>query len=79
MAGRYLDLNRNAVIKALGINRVANDEVDAVLDRLAEKSGVAGRLSDLIARTHAVKTRADLTEVARDLYQWRLEMTRERH
>jgi hypothetical protein len=78
MAGRYLDLTRNAVVKALGAGRVPPDELDAFLDRLAEKSGVTHRLAALVPETRAVKTRADLTKVAKSLYQWKMEMTGER-
>ena len=78
MAGRYLDLTRSAVVRALGAGRVPPDELDAFLDRLAEKSGVAYRLAVLVPETRAVKTRADLTRVAQSLYQWKMEMTGER-
>ena len=78
MAGRYLDLTRKAVVEALGADRVPPDELDAFLDRLAEKSGVSHRLANLVPETRAVKTRADLTRVAQTLYQWKMEMTGER-
>jgi hypothetical protein len=78
MAGRYLDLTRTAVVEALGAGRVPPSELDAFLDRIAEKSGVAHRLADLVPQTAAVKTRADLTKVAQSLYQWKMEMTGER-
>jgi len=78
MAGRYLDLSRAAVVRALGAGRVPAGELDAFLDRLAEKNGVEQRLSKLVSEVAAVKTRADLTRVAQSLYQWRMEMTGER-
>ena len=78
MAGRYLALSRAAVVKALGAGRVPPDELDAFLDRLAEKAGVQHRLARLVPETAAVKTRADLTRLAQNLYQWRVEMTGER-
>jgi hypothetical protein len=78
MAGRYLDLTRQAVVQALGAGRVPPAELDAFLDRLAEKSGVTHRLAMLVPETRAVKTRADLTRIAQNLYQWKMEMTGER-
>jgi hypothetical protein len=78
MAPRYLDLTRAAVAKALGLTRQGEPELARSLDRVGEAGGVARRFSDLAAEATAVKTRADLLRVARDLYHWRLEMTRER-
>jgi hypothetical protein len=78
MAGRYLDLNRAAVVAALGITRLAGEELDAFLDKLAAKSGIEQRLADLVPQARAAKNRADLMRVARGLYQWRVEMIRER-
>jgi hypothetical protein len=77
MAGGYLDLNRNAVAKALGATRLSGAELDAYIDRLGERTG-AGRLSALVEQIPAVKDRDGLTRFAQRLYQWRLEMTRER-
>jgi hypothetical protein len=77
MAGGYLDLNRNAVAKALGAARLSNAELDAYVDRLGERTG-AGRLSAIAEQMPAVKDRDSLTRFAQRLYQWRLEMTRER-
>ena len=77
MAGGYLDLNRNAVAKALGAVRLSGAELDAYIDRLGERTG-AGRLSGLAAESATIKDRAGLVGWAKRLYQWRLEMTRER-
>jgi hypothetical protein len=77
MAGGYLDLNRGAVAKALGATRLSGVELDAYVDRLGERTG-AGRLSALAEQIPAVKDRDSLTRFAQRLYQWRLEMTRER-
>jgi hypothetical protein len=77
MAGGYLELNRNAVAKALGATRLSGAELDAYIDRLGERTG-AGRFSALAAESAAVKDRDSLTRFAQRLYQWRLEMTRER-
>jgi len=77
MAGGYLELNRNAVAKALGATRLSGAELDAYLDRLGERTG-AGRLSALAEQVSAVRDRDGLTRLAQRLYQWRLEMTRER-
>ena len=77
MAGGYLELNRGAVAKALGATRLSGAELDAYVDRLGERTG-AGRLSALAEQIPAVKDRDSLTRFAQRLYQWRLEMTRER-
>jgi hypothetical protein len=77
MAGGYLELNRNAVAKALGATRLSGADLDAYVDRLGERTG-AGRLSTLAEQVSAVRDRDGLTRFAQRLYQWRLEMTRER-
>jgi hypothetical protein len=77
MAGGYLELNRNAVAKALGATRLSGAELDAYVDRLGERTG-AGRFSALAAESATVKDRDSLTRFAQRLYQWRVEMTRER-
>jgi hypothetical protein len=78
MAGRYLDQTRSSVAKALGAQTLGAADLDAFLDRAAERSGVRGRLSALAPAARAVKTRDELLRFAADLYAWRLEMTRER-
>ncbi len=78
MAGRYLDLNRAAVVAALGVTRVAGADLDALLDRLAENAGVTQRLSTLVPEARAAANRRDLMRLARNVYEWRVEMTRER-
>jgi len=78
MAPRYLALTRAAVAKALGVTRLGEADLDPVLDRAAKAAGLQRGLSDFAAEVATVKTRADLIRVARDLYHWRLEMTRER-
>jgi hypothetical protein len=77
MAGGYLDLNRNAVAKALGATRLSAAELEAYVDRLGERAG-AGRLSAIAQQMPAVRDRDSLIRFAQRLYQWRLEMTRER-
>ncbi|HLK23710.1 MAG TPA: hypothetical protein VKT30_03535 [Caulobacteraceae bacterium] len=77
MAGGYLELNRGEVAKALGAVRLSGADLDAYVDRLGERVG-AGSLSQLAAQVPQVKDRDGLVRFARRLYQWRLEMTRER-
>lgn len=83
MAGRYLDLTRSAVARALGAEaaggvRLGASELTAVLDRQAERLGTSHRLAELAAQAETVKDRAALLRLARDLRQWRTEMTGER-
>lgn len=76
MAAGYLDLNRAAVAKALGA-RTSGPELDAYIDRVGERANL-GSLSALSAEVPLVHDRDSLTRFAQRLYQWRLEMTRER-
>jgi hypothetical protein len=78
MAPRYVELSRMAVIRALGVRRMGAAELDPYLERVASAAGVKRRLPELSAQAAQVTTRQGLLAVARDLYQWRLEMTRER-
>jgi hypothetical protein len=78
MAQPYLDLVRGAVAEAVGAGRLSDGERDAVLDRLAARANVSQRLSGLSAEAKAVKDRAGLVRLARDLHQWRTEMTGDR-
>lgn len=78
MAVRYLDQTRSVVARALGAQKLAAGDLDAFLDRAAERAHVGGRLSALAPAARAVKTRDELLRFAADLYAWRLEMTRER-
>ena len=77
MAPRYLDLTRAMVAKALGAGRLSEAELNTVLDRQAERAGVKLRLADLTTEAEAVKDRAGLLRLARNLYQWRTEMISE--
>jgi hypothetical protein len=77
MAPGYLDLNRTAVMKALGAVRLTTTEFDAYADKLGERVG-AGALSPLAHEAPQVKDREGLVRFAQRLYEWRLEMTRER-
>jgi hypothetical protein len=79
MAGRYLDLTRAAVAKALGAGRLNEAELTALLDRVAERAGAHHRLFALAAEAKTVKDRAGLMRLARNLYQWKTEMIGERH
>ena len=77
MAARYLELTRAAVIRDLAAGRVPPDQIDAFLDRLAERIGARHRLADLTRTVAAAQGRDDALAAARSLHEWRLEMTRE--
>jgi hypothetical protein len=77
MAAGYLDLNRHEVMNALGASRLTATEFDAYADKLGERTG-AGGFSPLVQEAPQVKDREGLVRFAQRLYQWRLEMTRER-
>ena len=80
MAPRYLDLTRASVAKALGATgRLNETELNTLLDRQAERVGAEHRLAALTSEAAAVKDRAGLMRLAEKLYQWKTEMTGERH
>ena len=73
LAPAYADLTRNLVARAAG----GHAGQEHWLDDLARRRGVAAP-ADLAAEAETIKTRDDLLAVARKLYDWRGEMTRER-
>jgi len=78
MAPRYAALTRAAAARAVGAPRdLAGDELTAFLDRVSRREE-GDSLSLLTALAGGVRDRAGLTAIARRLYLWRLEMTRER-
>jgi hypothetical protein len=79
MAAPYAELVRAEVAHAVGAPKgLEGAELDDLLDRMGTSGGSPLRISALIERAAAARTKGDLMEVARDLYRWRLEMTRER-
>jgi len=78
MAPRYAALTRAAAARAVGAPRdLTGDSLTAFLDRMSRREG-GDSLADLSAQADTVRDRAGLTALARRLYHWRLEMTRER-
>lgn len=79
LAPDYAATTFNLVAKAGGIAAPAGlgPEATERLARAAERRGLADPQA-LAAEAAAVRTRDELTTVADKLYQWRLEMTRER-
>ena len=79
MAGAYAALTREAAARAVGAPRdLSEAQLDALLDRLGARHGLEDRFSSLAAQAAAAKTNVELTSVARRLFQWRGEMTRDR-
>jgi hypothetical protein len=79
MAPAYAALTREAAARAVGAPRdLGEDQLDALLDRLGAARGLEDRYSSLAAEAAAAKTNAELIDVARRLFQWRGEMTRDR-
>ncbi len=79
MAAGYAALIRDAAARAVGVPRdLGAGQADAVLDRLGAAKGVRTPFSELAAGADAVKTNGDLMRLARQLFEWRREMTRER-
>ena len=79
LGGRYATLIRDVAARAVGAPRdLDGDELIAFLDRLAETRGARDRLGLLTAQARGAADRERLLATARKLFQWRLEMTRER-
>ena len=79
MGGRYATLIRDIVARAVGAPRdLDGDALIAFLDRLAETRGARDRLGLLSAQARGAADRERLLATARKLFQWKLEMTRER-
>lgn len=73
LAPAYAALTRTLVARAAG----GHTAEEHWLDDLARRRGAAAP-ADLAAEAETTKTRDELTAVARKLYEWRGEMTRER-
>jgi hypothetical protein len=79
MAPRYAALTRAAVSKAVAAPRdLTGEPLTLFLDRLGRQRGAEASLAELEAEAGRVGDRKHLLGVARRLYRWRLEMTRER-
>ena len=79
MAPAYAALTRDAAARAVGAPRdLGEDQLSALLDRLGARHGLEVRFSSLAAEAAAAKTNVELMSVARRLFQWRGEMTRDR-
>ncbi len=79
MAPRYALLTRAAAARAVGAPReLAGAALTEFLDRLGAQRGAADTLAGLTGEAERVADRKSLTRLAGRLYQWRLEMTRER-
>lgn len=75
LAGRYADLARTRAAQAAGAAPgIEPAEADALLDRIGRERGV-GAWTPLAAEAKTVATRAALTDFARRVHHWRMEMT----
>jgi hypothetical protein len=79
MAERYALLCRAVVAKAVGAPRDLNEaELNALLDRLSVQAGLSA-FTPMLNEARRAGNPGDLMTVARKLYDWKREMTRERH
>ncbi len=79
MAAGYAALIRDGAARAVGVPRdLGAGQAEAVLDRLGAAKGARTPFSELAAGAETVKTNRDLMRLARQLFEWRREMTRER-
>jgi hypothetical protein len=76
MARRYVLLCRQRAAAALGAAHLEGDELDAFLDRWAERVGAQERISALAAEALQVKDVLGLTGLAQRARRWRAEVTR---
>ena len=78
MAERYALAHRALVARSIGAPHGLEDEaLNAFLDRAGRASN-AGVFTELLEEARRAANPADLMSVARKLYDWRVEMTRER-
>jgi len=79
LAPAYAELARSQILRAAGAERAnrPQEETDAWLEDLARQRGAATS-APLVAEAATARSREDLLNVGRKLYQWRLEMTRGR-
>jgi hypothetical protein len=76
MARRYVQLCRQRAAAALGAAHLEGEELDAFLDRWAERVGAQERISALAAEALQVKDVLGLTGLAQRARRWRAEVMR---
>ncbi len=78
MGSAYAVLTREQAAWAVGAPRDLDAaQLNGLLDRLGRARG-AGDFSELAVKAQLAKTNPELVQAARRLFQWKLEMTRER-
>jgi hypothetical protein len=77
LAPAYAALTKALIAKTVGFRGAGGPDGEAWLSDLARRAGAADP-ADLTAEAERAKTRDDLLAVGRNLYNWRLEITRER-
>ena len=78
MGSAYAVLTREQAAWAVGTPRDLDAaQLNGLLDRLGRARG-AGDFSELAVKAQLAKTNPELVQAARRLFQWKLEMTRER-
>lgn len=79
MAERYALLCRATVAKAVGAPRdLSEADLDRLLDRLSAQAGQPA-FTPLLDEARRAQNPGELLSIARKLYDWKREMTRERH
>lgn len=77
MAGPYARLMRAQAARAVAApSRLSDDELTALLDRLAARKGETTPYAAMAAEADKARSAGDLMAVARALNRWKLEMTR---
>ncbi|HEY1415614.1 MAG TPA: hypothetical protein VGF42_06980 [Caulobacteraceae bacterium] len=78
MGGPYAELTRDLAARAVGAPRtLTGDALTEFLDRLARRKGASDGLGYLAVVARTASDRGRLLAAARQLYRWRMEMTRE--
>jgi hypothetical protein len=80
LAPAYVRLTEQLAARAAGGDRAPHGAVERIawLDLLAAQRGASVRLAELEQAAEGARSRQDLLGLARRLYEWRAEMTRER-
>ncbi|HEX2559574.1 hypothetical protein [Phenylobacterium sp.] len=80
LAPAYVRLTEQLAARSAGGERAPHGTGERIawLDRMAAQRGITTRLAELEREAEGARTRHDLLGLARRLYEWRAEMTRER-
>jgi len=79
MARGYIDLTRRRAAKALKLGGRSRDDIDAALHDRSQSKGTTTLWPDLVLRANQADTPGTVLHAARALYEWKQEITDDRH